>query len=864
LNAAIGDNSIVLNKSISGLWRVGDQIVVAGTSFDFRDSEAFRIVEINGNTIKLNGTLKYNHWGRSENHLTHDGRTVTLDERAEVANLTRNIKIQPDESSGLINEGTGPESQIGGHVMVMPGGKAYIDSVEFSKMGQAGIMARYPFHWHRVGNATGQFIKNSSIHDSFQRCITIHRTDNTLVSNNVCYKFKGHGFFLEDGNEVNNTISYNLGIMAMLPSSNKILLASDNPDAIESGVAAGRFMATSTFWISHPSNSVFKNIASGSQGTGFWMAFASNIRNFNSATKHYEGNVLPRGNPKTENTLRFSDNVAHSTGVGITWDGAPDLSTHNAGETHIHDMNNSLNPQDRKLINAHYQPSILPEFSNLVAYKNYRAGIYFRGNSALFKNAIVADNGWSLFFAYNQIVKDSVVISESSNNASKVNDFAPNLNRLVPSGIVIYDGPFELDNVDFINFSPTKVLKLISDVEYDLTPIPFFNIGGARRYTNLVKRIHFNPEPYYRVFSFKVTDMPWVDSSYTKVRDLDGSLTGMVNGLLVPDFPFSITEDCINKSFAAKESFKGFKLCSPSFQNVGLFFLSNDRHHIPFLVQRSDNKTTSLDSASLSKINDIAVNTGPLYQNKVNLIINPDNSIQYNILFPNEHLNAAGLQNLLVFLSSEILNTQSPIIKLIGLGSSCTLQGATAVNEATPTASIAKLKSLNTDAYYSSENDFYIKLKSSINNPLIIQNDEVMSNESLSAGYTISCSNPVVHKVQGLIDQVVISKNAATIYGWACDFGVPESINIHLYTGGPAGTLGATLIKGVLANRPSDLDVQFACGNLGIAHRFIIPLNTQEWGRFLNKKIYIHGISKSGSSNNLLLRSGDFGNFPGN
>ena len=108
-------------------------------------------------------------------------------------------------------------------------------------------MARYPFHWHRSGNVNGQYIMNSSIHNSFQRCITVHATNNATVENNVCYNFRGYGYFLEDGVETGNVIKNNIGVWARLPHASKILLASDD----RSQTTDLRFPATSVFWISH-------------------------------------------------------------------------------------------------------------------------------------------------------------------------------------------------------------------------------------------------------------------------------------------------------------------------------------------------------------------------------------------------------------------------------------------------------------------------------------------------------------------------------------------------------------------------------------------------------------------------------------
>jgi hypothetical protein len=69
-------------------------------------------------------------------------------------------------------------------------------------MGQKAIMGRYPIHWHLVTDqAQGQYVRNSSIHHSFNRAVTIHGTDYITVEDNFCYDHIGHGIFLENGAE---------------------------------------------------------------------------------------------------------------------------------------------------------------------------------------------------------------------------------------------------------------------------------------------------------------------------------------------------------------------------------------------------------------------------------------------------------------------------------------------------------------------------------------------------------------------------------------------------------------------------------------------------------------------------------------
>ncbi len=61
-------------------------------------------------------------------------------------------------------------------------------------------LARYPDPLASgPGDAQGQYIKNASIHDTYNRCVTVHGTNFLHVENNVTYNTVGHCFFLEDG-----------------------------------------------------------------------------------------------------------------------------------------------------------------------------------------------------------------------------------------------------------------------------------------------------------------------------------------------------------------------------------------------------------------------------------------------------------------------------------------------------------------------------------------------------------------------------------------------------------------------------------------------------------------------------------------
>ena len=44
-----------------------------------------------------------------------------------------------------------------------------VDGVELHFMGQKGLLARYPMHWHVMGPVDGQYFTRSSVWKSFNR-----------------------------------------------------------------------------------------------------------------------------------------------------------------------------------------------------------------------------------------------------------------------------------------------------------------------------------------------------------------------------------------------------------------------------------------------------------------------------------------------------------------------------------------------------------------------------------------------------------------------------------------------------------------------------------------------------------------------
>ena len=162
--ADAGSSAIeVLNASG---WRVGDEIVLASTDFDPRQAERRTIAAISGTAITLDRPLTYMHFGKI---------TFDVDQRGEVGLLTRNIKIQASADA--------EQSYFGGHIMAMVTSRMFIEGVELNRMGQNLELARYPLHWHLAGDVKGQYVRNAAIHDTYNRCVTVHGTHNLRVEN---------------------------------------------------------------------------------------------------------------------------------------------------------------------------------------------------------------------------------------------------------------------------------------------------------------------------------------------------------------------------------------------------------------------------------------------------------------------------------------------------------------------------------------------------------------------------------------------------------------------------------------------------------------------------------------------------------
>jgi len=534
--AEAGSNSIeVLNAAG---WRAGDMIVLASTDFDPHQAERRTIAAIRGNTITLDKKLDSMHFGKI---------TFDVDERGEVGMLSRNILIQasPDADKTL----------FGGHIMAMSGSKMFVEGVELNRMGQNMHLARYPIHWHLIGDAQGQYIRNSAIHDTYSRCVTVHGTNYLDVENNVTYNNIGHCFFLEDAVEHGNQFVHNLGILTKchpdapcVPTNLAPFGSTGGQNFDTAGQNAKDILipsdnTASTFWITNPDNIYRDNVAAGSDATGFWFALPEH------PTGKFEGTEISAKTwPRRTRVREFKGNTAHSNFDSFMFDRGPRPDGHFATAGHI----SLANPADA---NSPQVESVIEDFTG---YKNRNGGIWTRGEMHTFKNLKLADNAIGYTHASGNIgrsaftsrVVDSLFVGETENIGNPRTPAEMAYGRSLPQPAVadfpirayeFYDYRHELDNNTFVNYQDNATRKT-GAISYLL----FTSFGMSSN--NTVQRSKFiNAKPVY----FPPIDNRWSNDDYgntvykTSVfNDKDGTITGVANSYIVNITGIDVDEAC--------------------------------------------------------------------------------------------------------------------------------------------------------------------------------------------------------------------------------------------------------------------------------------------------------------------------------
>jgi len=250
--AATGRSLLTLDRALAS-WGVGDEIVVGTTDWYPGHSERRTIRAVTtvqtpqGSRTQLAvDPLLYPHETnifdakalQTANGAEYTGPVsrTAADLRAVVGLLSRSIQVRslgvspqaqptdpgfPEVANCLYNANaaTDPACYFGGHVMFRQGFReVQIVGAEFKQLGQGGRIGHYPVHFHLAKSTAytqgKAYLKNSSIWDSMTRFVVVHGTHNVTLARNVGYLSMGHGFYLEDGSEIDNLLCHNAGIEA--------------------------------------------------------------------------------------------------------------------------------------------------------------------------------------------------------------------------------------------------------------------------------------------------------------------------------------------------------------------------------------------------------------------------------------------------------------------------------------------------------------------------------------------------------------------------------------------------------------------------------------------------------------------------
>jgi len=508
-------------------WQVGDEIVLASTDYNPRQAETRHITAISGNTITLDQPLAYMHFGEI---------SYGVDERGEVGLLTRNIKVQASEDAA--------ESYFGGHIMAMITSKMYVEGVELNRMGQHMELARYPIHWHLVGEGgKGQYLRNAAIHDTFNRCVTVHGTNDLQIENNVTYNTVGHCFFMEDGIETGNAFVKNLAIqtkchptMECVPNN---LAANGEIDAenrreLRDISFSGRHTllpsdnTVSSYWITNPDNSYIDNVAAGSDSTGFWFSIPMHP---NGAFLGSDDslNTWPRRTP-----LRaFRGNVAHSNFDGFMID--RHIDEDNTFGLASWPLQPLADPDDleSEVMETH--------FENLTAWKNRNGGLWGRGDLYVYSNMTLADNAIGMTQAAGDIgslpfssrLIDGLVVGETDNigNPSTPEEIAYGRSLPKPAipdfpirGYEYYDYRDDVINTTFVNFQDNSLRKT------GALSFLLFTSAGLSTNSSIQGAEFVNAKPaYFPKYDTRFDNDNRGGNAYRtlSIHDLDGSVTGI-------------------------------------------------------------------------------------------------------------------------------------------------------------------------------------------------------------------------------------------------------------------------------------------------------------------------------------------------
>ena len=229
----IGDTQIYLMHDPERMkWKVGDRIAIAPTTDRSNGTgQTFKIIGFEErNIVQLDSAASFSYRSDFNIPVGNNHKRLPGLQTAEVVNLSRNIIITGDDFTNVACEndlaelipGEQTSTQgcrcasfrtqctMGLHVIHMHGGIHKIQNTRVESCGQRGVEGKYCLHFHMLGSCPDCLLRNNAIENSQQRGIIVHGTHLSKVTQNVLFDVRGAGLYIEDGNEMWNTLDYNV------------------------------------------------------------------------------------------------------------------------------------------------------------------------------------------------------------------------------------------------------------------------------------------------------------------------------------------------------------------------------------------------------------------------------------------------------------------------------------------------------------------------------------------------------------------------------------------------------------------------------------------------------------------------------
>lgn len=230
----------LMHDPIAMGWQIGDRIAVAPTEAGMDDNaQAFFIADMSADGRVLLDALSNGTSTHIAERSWPTGTEASL-RAAEVINLSRNIIVTGDDFEEIACSASLPEAgpgfgtstqgcmctnnrsscTMGLHTASAHAGYSMVANTRIEKCGQRGVEGKYCLHFHHMSDCSDDaseagskcISRNNAVEFSQQRGLIIHSTHHAHVEANVFYDIRGASLYIEDGNEMLNTVAYNVGI----------------------------------------------------------------------------------------------------------------------------------------------------------------------------------------------------------------------------------------------------------------------------------------------------------------------------------------------------------------------------------------------------------------------------------------------------------------------------------------------------------------------------------------------------------------------------------------------------------------------------------------------------------------------------